>query len=153
MNAAIHLPKLAVAAADRRRARKEPLGWREALAEAPWGESMPAEHEREFRLAYARRLVERGLARPSGESANKTSGKHARARIKVSYSPEQRKRWERAAKGLPLAQWLADLADAASWPPPAIPSSPAASPSSPTSGSSRPAHPAACGPRSCRCGS
>lgn len=90
------------------------VGWREAMALANFS-SASREQERAYRRAFAERLVERGLARPAGApKPDRARGEHTRDRIKVSYTEEQRARWERAAKGTPLSRWLAGLADRAS---------------------------------------
>jgi hypothetical protein len=41
----------------------EPLGWREAMAAAPWPKSAPPAWEDAFRRAFAQALVKRGIAR------------------------------------------------------------------------------------------
>jgi hypothetical protein len=91
------------------------FGWRDAKAQAP-ASALPLEQQPEFRRAYAERLVERGLARPASAPKPGRSGgaPHSKDRIKVSFTPAQRTRWERAANGKPLARWLAELADRAS---------------------------------------
>ncbi len=69
-----YLPDLARKYADDTRPRKRggPWSWTDAMARAPWSVKLPADHELEFRRAYAERLVERGLALRVGRS--RTSG-------------------------------------------------------------------------------
>jgi hypothetical protein len=106
---------MAVAAADRRRARRAPLSRREALREAPWVPEMALSgvHEHAFRAAYADRLIERGLALPSSTGRSGPSGQHAQPRMVLSVSEEQRARWREAAEreGVTLSEWIRRAAE------------------------------------------
>lgn len=110
---------LARQAADKRRPRRTPLSRRQALAEAPWIERFRESGcgEREWRAAYADRLIERGIAEPSSSGRRSgpsgSSGRHQTPRIRISASEERIARWQRAARaaGVSLAVWLGELAD------------------------------------------
>jgi hypothetical protein len=101
----LYLPALARAAADRRRKPRKPLTRSEALADAPWDDSMPAGWKRAFQQAYADRLEERGLAVPAATSG--PSGETTLPRIKVSLAVDELADVGRAAEraGLPVATW------------------------------------------------
>jgi hypothetical protein len=103
------LPALARAAADRRRSRREPLSWSEAIAEAPWDVSMPAAWEAAFRRAYAQRLVERGLARAAAPSGSRSeSGEHKHPMIPVRAPKVDQDRWraKAAARGISYSDYV-----------------------------------------------
>lgn len=111
---------LAIAAADKRASRKEPLTRREALAEAPWAEEY-REHctRREWSAAYADRLIERGLALPTSEGRSGPSGPSGKALhppiLITGVNPERRAAWDRAAQaaGLSRSEWAREHLDRA----------------------------------------
>lgn len=109
---------LARQAADRRRTRSEPLTRRAALAEAPWIEALRASgcSEREWRTAYADRLIERGLALPSStglSGPSGASGKSLGVQLPVKVRAQKLEAYRSAAStsGLTLADWVRQQLD------------------------------------------
>jgi hypothetical protein len=107
------LPKLATAAAARRRAPAAPIGRREALAEAPWDAvTMPAGWEREFRALYADELERLGHAKPaapSGRSGASGDGAPMRS-LRIPDDEWEAHKKAAEAEGLSVSTWLRRLA-------------------------------------------
>jgi hypothetical protein len=112
---------LARQAADKRRSRAEPLTRRAALAEAPWVPALASSGcgEREWRAAYADRLIERGLAEPSSHGQRSgTSGPSGRAlhpemRVRVPAADQERYRARAEREGQTLSEWVRGVLDRA----------------------------------------
>lgn len=113
---------LARQAADRRRPRADPLTRREALNEAPWFAALTESGcgEREWRVAYADRLIERGLAEPSSHGRRSgpsgPSGRGTGKKLGVLFDDMRLERYRAAAAtaGMTLADWARQALDAAS---------------------------------------
>jgi hypothetical protein len=56
------------AAAKAHKRPEEPLGWAEALADAPWPKGAPPAWEGDYRRAFAEALVKRGIAKPAARA-------------------------------------------------------------------------------------
>lgn len=104
-----YLPLLAVAAANRVKARTEPLTRSEALAAAPWAPEMPAAWEQAFREAYADRLIARKLALPAKRSGTSrgAGGKTdlIQARLYLSKQEHDEQKAIADAAGLSWSNW------------------------------------------------
>lgn len=100
----------AKAAAEKRRPVKEPIGFREALGEAPWNKGLPAAWETAFRRAYAAELVKRGIAAPAAR-AGRTSGPSGESKLdrrNLRATTEEFAEQDRRAQaaGVPWGTWV-----------------------------------------------
>ncbi len=100
----------AKADAAKRKATGEPLGWSEAITEAPAADDLPASWAPVYRRAYATELVKRGLALPAAPSGRSSgpSGESKLARRTLRATPGEFAEHDRKAKetGIPWATWV-----------------------------------------------